>query len=68
MFYKLNEKESSIPSATLFLEISETQPKTSANKFLEPTEEKSKVEHFLEILPYNLAFTSLLNLVSLNQN
>ena len=50
------KKKSTLPTAILFKEISETQPKTSDYEILEPIEGKSKSEHFSGILPYNFSF------------
>ena len=44
-FYKLNEKQVSIPNANSFMEISESQPNTSDNEILEPLEEGSRGFH-----------------------
>ena len=50
-FYKLNEKEAPITSATSFIKISENQPNTSDNEILEPSlEEESR---YLDKTPSN---------------
>ena len=42
-FYKLNEKEVSLPNASPFIKISNTQPPiTSNNKIIEPSEEQPR--------------------------